>query len=69
MRDFLFANLFLLAIVSIGAAALWLVAFTMWSLGLPPDDNPLVLMVGCVAALFATYYLGKWLHAWVQKRI
>jgi hypothetical protein len=67
--QWLLANLFLLAIVLIGAGLLWLVGFLMWHFNLPPDDNPLLLMIGIVLALIAAYYIGKGLHRLVEKAL
>lgn len=67
--QWLLANLFLLAIVLIGAGLFWLVGFTMWSFNLPPDDHPAILMIGAIASLFATYYVCKWLYHFIEKRV
>lgn len=69
MLGWLFANLFLLAIIGIGAGLLWLVGFVMWHFHLPPDDNPLLLMIGVGSAIYATYYLAKQLHTWLARYV
>ena len=69
MLDFLFANLFLLGIVSIGAGLMWLVGFAMWHAHLPPDNHPLILLIGMASAIFATYWITKRLHAWLGRYV
>lgn len=69
MRGWLLVNVFLIAIVLIAGGALWLVGFTMWSLGLPPDDHPLVLALGIVAALGTIYGATRWLYRFIGRRV
>lgn len=69
MLGWLLANLFLLSVVGIGAGLVWLVGFLMWHAHLPPDDNPLVLMIGMASAIYATYRITKRLHAWLGRYV
>lgn len=66
MMGWVKANLFLLAVVLLGAGLMWLLAFSMWSLGLEPDQYPVVTGVGAVACLFLTYLICKWIYKRLQ---
>lgn len=69
MIQFLLVNLFLLAVVLIGAGLLWALGASMYGLSLPPNDHPVLLLIGCVLCLIATYHLCKWLHGLLEKRL
>lgn len=66
--QWLFANLFLLGIVLLGAGLIWAVGALMWHFGLVPDDHPAILMLGMVLAIFATYYIGKHVYRFIDRR-
>lgn len=65
--NWLKANLFFLAIGLIAAGSLFLLGFTMKSLGLAPDDHPALLGFGAIGCLFVTYYAGKWMHSRLSR--
>lgn len=67
--QWIFANLFLLAIILIGSGLLWAVGALMWALALPPDDHPVILLALCLIAIVLTYVIGKRLHRFVGRRI
>lgn len=69
MLGWLFANLFLLTVVGIGAGLVWLVGFLMWRAQMPPDDYPLIVMIGMGSAIYATYWIAKRLHAWLGRYV
>lgn len=66
---FVFANLFLLVIIGIGAGLMWVVGAVFWRLNMPPDDYPLPLLLALSAVLLATYYIGKQLHTWLARYV
>jgi|GEM_PF-4779508 len=66
--QFLLVNLFLLGVIAIAAGLLWLIGALMWKLDLPPDENPMISTIGCVAALIITYYVCKWIYGKFGKR-
>lgn len=66
---FVFANLFLLVIIAIGAGLMWAVGAIFWRLDMPPDDHPLPLLFAFCAVLLATYYIAKQLHTWLARYV
>lgn len=67
MRGWLFANLFLLGVVLVGALWLWLLATAMFALGVPPDEHPLPLVLGAALALVLTAYVARGAHAIIAR--
>jgi cation transporter-like permease len=65
----LYANIFMIALVAIFAGFIWLVGFSMWRLGLPPDDHPLIASIGILLALLAAYFACKKVYAVLQRFI
>lgn len=63
----LLANLFLLAVVLTAAGYMWAAFFLAKAAGL--DEYTVVVLAAFIAALIATYYTCKWLHATIQKRV
>lgn len=63
----IFANLFLLAIVLVGAGyallALWLLKLVHL------NESLIAVLIIFTAALFATYFTMKHVHRWISKRI
>lgn len=55
-------NVFLLAIILVGAAAFWLLGAGIKMLGLDEEIERYPLFLAAVAAIFASYYAGKFLH-------
>lgn len=69
MLGFLAANLYLLVIIGIGGGLMWLVGALFWRLNMPPDDYPLLILLGMIAALVATYHIVKRLHTWLARYV
>lgn len=67
MKGWLFANLFLLGIVLVGAAWLWLLGAAMYGLGIPPDAHPVALALGTLLGLWLTYYVVRAWHAIIAR--
>lgn len=62
-----FANLFLLAIVLVGAGYTWL---ALWLLKLMHlNETLLAVLILLTAALVATYFTMKYVYRWISKRI
>lgn len=63
----IFANLFLLAIVLVGAGY---TLFALWLLKLVHlNENLFAGLILFTAALVATYFTMKYVHRWIEKRI
>lgn len=64
MKQWLLANLFLVALVLTGAAIFWACGALMWTAGLPPDDHPVLTMLAAVLAVGGAWGLGRltWRH-------
>ena len=58
----LVVNVFLLAIILVGAAAFWLLGAGVRSLSLDDEIERWLLLIVGVVAIFASYYAGKFLH-------
>lgn len=69
MRGWLLANLFLLSIPAIGGGFLLLFGATVKALPFGPDLEPYAMFLACVAALVATFYVVKRVHALIERRL
>lgn len=63
----LFANLFLLAVVLTGAGYTWL-AFKLLKLA-HMEQSLFLVSAAFIVALVATYFTMKWVHSWIERRI
>lgn len=69
MRGWLLVNVFFVVVLAAAGALLWGLGFTMWSFGLAPDDNPVILSLGLLAVLVGLYLAVRWLYQWIEKRV
>lgn len=60
-------NLFLLFLILVGAGVFWLLGAGIKMLGLDEEIERYPLFLAAVAAIFASYYAGKFLH-WLASR-
>lgn len=65
--NWVYFNLFILAIGLIAVGSLYLLGLLMLSFGLMPDDHPMLLTLGAIGCLFLTYYAGKWMHSRLSR--
>ncbi len=64
--QFVFANLFLLTLVLVGAGYALL---SIWLLKLVSlHENLGVMLILFTCALIATYFTMKWVHRWIDRR-
>lgn len=66
--SWLVANGVILAVILIFAGILALVPLTMRAFHMEPDRYPMVTLVLVALALFAAYFLCKWLYALISRR-
>lgn len=69
MRQWLLANAFLLAIVLIAAGVLFALMDLVRALKLSDEAEHYAMPAAGLAALVAAYFFGKWLHAFIGKRL
>lgn len=69
VRAFLLANLFLFGIIAIGAGMFWLFGSAVVVLHLSPGFEQPSMIAAAAASLVATYFVGKYLHAFVGSRL
>jgi len=65
--QWLVANLLLLFLILVGAGSFWIMGAGIRLLGLDEEIERYPLFLAAVAAIFASYYAGKFLH-WLASR-
>lgn len=69
MLGFLFANLFLVALVLIAAGLFLGLGALVNSMHLPDDYERWAFVLVSVLSIFGCYYIGKTLHRFIEKRL
>lgn len=69
MGGWILVNLFLLAVVPIGAGCTFVAFSLVKAAHLSLDNEPLAYIAAAILALVATGWLVKHLHGFIQRRI
>lgn len=68
MRGWIAVNLFLFAMILVGAGLLWLSFLTIRALGLPIEVERLLMVAAAIAAIVGAGWFGKTALAHLEKR-
>lgn len=67
--DFIFVNLFLLAIVLICAGSFFVLGSIVTAMHLSHDAEAWAFIAAGVLSLFITYYVSRWLHRMIDRHV